>query len=675
MPKSKIKGLTIEIGGDTTDLSKALKEPNQEANELQSKLRAVNQALKLDPENTDILEQKFRLLGQAIDVNERKLQMLKTAQEQFIASGNDIDSAEYIELQRQIALTTKRVNDLRSEKIEMTVDTSGISKADSDLDSLDKSIDDVKDSANDLKESFSNAFSSSVLAETGQSIMDTMSGIVDESKEYIKIMGSLETASSNLNYTNDETEASYTRLYAVLGDNQSAATATSNLQALGMSQADLTQMIDGAIGAWAQYGDSIPIDGLAESINETAKTATVTGQFADVLNWAGMSEDEFNDKLASTSSLSERSNMILQALANQGLVQSAEKWRENNKALVDSNLAQAELEKQTASMAETLLPIFTTINSVLSTVIGMFNSLPGPVQTVITVILGLVSVMTMLSPVVIAVTTAVTALNIPLLPLVGIIAGIIAAITAVILVFQNWGSIVEFFSNLFDSAISSVKSCFESAVSSIDSGIKSVIKFFNDLKTKILISLSNIIDNVVSFASNMYSNAVSAGSNFVNGVMEFIFSLPSQIASVLGNLASSAFNWGKDMINGFINGIKSMIGNVVSAVKNVADTITSWLHFSRPDVGPLREYEKWMPDMMKGLAKGIRDNRHLVTDEMRGLSNSMDMSAQISKTLKYNASTTVVTPVEVDLDGKVIYKNVVRRITQNQSTRTVFQGG
>ena len=104
----------------------------------------------------------------------------------------------------------------------------------------------------------------------------------------------------------------------MIGDDQQSATALANLQALGVSQDQLTQFVDGAIGAWATYGDSIPIDSLAEAINETVQAGTVTGTFADVLNWAGTSEDEFNEKLQATSDPAERANMVLQELANQG---------------------------------------------------------------------------------------------------------------------------------------------------------------------------------------------------------------------------------------------------------------------------------------------------------------------------------------------------------------------
>src|SRR5699024_773480 len=114
----------------------------------------------------------------------------------------------------------------------------------------------------------------------------------------------------------EQTAQTYERLQSVLGDTQTAATATANLQAIGLSQEDLMTVTDAAIGAWARYGDSIPIDSRAESINETIQAGTVTGTFADVLNWAGTNEDDFNAKLEAANSTSERANIVLQELAN-----------------------------------------------------------------------------------------------------------------------------------------------------------------------------------------------------------------------------------------------------------------------------------------------------------------------------------------------------------------------
>mgnify|MGYP000677139777 CR=1 FL=1 len=81
-------------------------------------------------------------------------------------------------------------------------------------------------------------------------------------------MASLEASSGLAGYSAEQTEEIYEKLFGVLGDDQTAATTTANLQALGLEQNELTELVNGTIGAWAKYGDSIPIDGLAESINE-----------------------------------------------------------------------------------------------------------------------------------------------------------------------------------------------------------------------------------------------------------------------------------------------------------------------------------------------------------------------------------------------------------------------
>ena len=84
------------------------------------------------------------------------------------------------------------------------------------------------------------------------------------------------------------------------------------------------------------------------------------------------------------------------------------------------------------------------------------------------------------------------------------------------------------------------------------------------------------------------------------------------IADTIGNVVSTAFDWGRDLIEGIGNGIASAANWLFSGVKSIAQGIASFLHFSRPDKGPLREYEQWMPDMMAGMAKGIRLNSGLL---------------------------------------------------------------
>ena len=240
-----------------------------------------------------------------------------------------------------------------------------------------------------------------------QQLTGAITGLVDETAEYRRIMGTLETSSQAAGYTASQTAAEYQLLYSVLGDNQTAATATANLQAIGLSQKDLITITNQAIGAWATYGDSIPIDSLAESINETIRAGTVTGTFADVLNWGSQegetfgvtmresteankewndavaecetAEDYFNLALQNCQTEAERADLVMQAMAKQGLRESADAWKENNQDIIDTNASQAEFEEAQARLAEKLTPVKTALTD-LGT--AGFNFLADSVETV-----------------------------------------------------------------------------------------------------------------------------------------------------------------------------------------------------------------------------------------------------------------------------------------------------
>ena len=178
-------------------------------------------------------------------------------------------------------------------------------------------------------------------------------------------------------------------------------------------------MTNAAIGAWASYGDSIPIDGLAESINETIKAGTVTGTFADVLNWAALenetfgvslkentkaneewnkavseaetAEDYFNLALQDASTEAERANLVMQMLADQGLTEAGKAWKENNKSLVENNQANAELQEQMAELGEKVMPIVTSVIEKVAELLEWFNGLDEDTQNIILLTIALVA--------------------------------------------------------------------------------------------------------------------------------------------------------------------------------------------------------------------------------------------------------------------------------------------
>ena len=143
----------------------------------------------------------------------------------------------------------------------------------------------------------------------------------------------------------------------------------------------------------------------------------------------------------------------------------------------------------------------------------------------------------------------------------------------------------------------------------VNSILKKVGEFFKNLG-KTIISLK---DSAVETFEKMKTGIGQKVSSIKNAIKEGFQSAVDYITSLPGK----AIQWGKDFVEGIADGIRSAIGRVKDAVKGVADKITSFLHFSRPDEGPLRDYETWMPDFIKGLVNGIDANVYKITDAMR----------------------------------------------------------
>lgn len=137
-----------------------------------------------------------------------------------------------------------------------------------------------------------------------------------------------------------------------------------------------------------------------------------------------------------------------------------------------------------------------------------------------------------------------------------------------------------------------------------------------------------IVDTITAFNwINLGATVIKTLGNgllsMANGLKGFMESTLSGAIDYLKSLPKQALQWGKDMISGFIDGIGGSVGGVINAVKDVGSAIASYLHFSRPDVGPLRNYETWMPDMLTGMAQSIRANLYRITDAMDLVGGSM----------------------------------------------------
>ncbi len=170
-------------------------------------------------------------------------------------------------------------------------------------------------------------------------------------EEYRVAQGKLNTAFDAAGFSADAARKSYRNFYAILGDTDTAAEASQLLAKLAQNERDVGTWTRIAAGVSGTFGDSLPIEGLIEAANETAKVGQVTGTLADALNWAGILEDDFNERLSTCGSEAGRNKLIMATLARtyEG---AAEAFYQNNRQVVDARRNQATLSEITAKLGD-----------------------------------------------------------------------------------------------------------------------------------------------------------------------------------------------------------------------------------------------------------------------------------------------------------------------------------
>lgn len=194
-----------------------------------------------------------------------------------------------------------------------------------------------------------------------------LSSVAESTREYRTEMGKLDTAFTTNKFSAADAKQTYSDLYAVVGDSGQATEAANHLSLLCNSTKDLQSWTEICTGVYGQFGDSLPIEGLTEAANETAKVGAVTGPLADALNWMGVSEDEFNEKLAKCSSEQERQQLITSTLTSLYSDASAQ-YKETNGDVMESNRAHQQL-------SDTMAQIGAVAEPVLNSIIGLGGKL------------------------------------------------------------------------------------------------------------------------------------------------------------------------------------------------------------------------------------------------------------------------------------------------------------
>lgn len=208
--------------------------------------------------------------------------------------------------------------------------------------------------------------------------------------DFQKEQAKLNTAFLAAGSTAEQASRSYSDLYRYLGDSGKATEAAAHLAKITTNQKNLAEWTKITQGIYATFGDSLPIEGLTEAANETIRVGKVTGSMADALNWAGVSEDAFNDALANTNSLEEREALTRDTL-NKLYKDAAEIYEQNNKALLDYNESQARIQVTTGELGKATLPLMTAFNNLGNT---LLTSLKPAFDVIIPVLANFINMIT-----------------------------------------------------------------------------------------------------------------------------------------------------------------------------------------------------------------------------------------------------------------------------------------
>lgn len=281
---------------------------------------------------------------------------------------------------------------------------------------------------------------------------------------------------------------------------------------------------------------------------------------------------------------------------------------------------QESLKELAAAFGEQLLPIITPIVQAITKFVQLMSNLPAPIQKII-VVLGLL--VAAIGPLILIVGTLMSSLGaiITQAPI------IIAAFMGIIPVIKS--TAVAF---LELTAAAAPWLLIAAAVAAIGYAI---YKNWDDISAGAQKMANNVKDAFDSFIQKL-NDVKTNVQNAIPDIIDFFKQLPSKIVAALkegvqkikeefNRMVQTAKESGQHFIDGFVKGIMDRVGKIVEAVKNVADTVKNFLGFTRPDKGPLHEYEQWMPHFMQGMAKGIKNNIGLIKNAVNDVAKSMEL--------------------------------------------------
>ena len=443
------------------------------------------------------------------------------------------------------------------------------------------------------------------------SVGDAVASLValaDETREYREDMAKLETAFTTAGHTTDTASKAYEDFYAILGESDRSVEAVNHLAEFTKNEKEVAKWSTIAAGVTAKFGDSLPIEGLTEAANETAKVGQVTGPLADALNWAGISEDEFNEKLAKCNSEQERATLITDTL-NDKYKAAADEYNKLTGSTQDARRATSDMEATQAKLGSAIEPVTTAwmrlktsaleaLVPVVEKVAGWLTKLqtwmeenPQKAEVVKGVVLGIAAALGVLvvvfgtMSIISTVTKAFQALNLAMLanPITWIVAAIVGLVAAFIYLWNNCEGFRNFWINLW---------------AKIKEGAAAVATWFKVTWVNVLAWFRNAVATIKDFFANAWAKVKAVFNNSIIGAyFKGIWATIKGIFSVVKNVLSGNWSAAWQAIKNIVGVWKNYFATVWNNIKGVFSNVGGWFKEKFNDA----------KDKVLGAFSGIKD--------------------------------------------------------------------
>lgn len=591
MAKSSIKGITIKIGGDTTGLDKALKETNKKSRELESELKAVDKALKLDPNNVTLVKQKQDLLKDSIKETKSKLDVLKEAQSQVTAQykKGEIDAGQYRAFQRELETTKSKLSSLKDEKKNVNAIGTAFKEAKDKVEPVIKKVEKVGSAiggAASKAVKFTATLGKIDTAMIGKAadgfkkytqtigvglaaVTTALAANVEVSREWNSDMTKLKTNAETSGNDFDFIKSKMQDLVAITGESDSSIEALSNLMAVGFSDEQMTPAINALSGAVEKFPDTLKIESLSDSLQETLATGAATGQFSELIGRMGDSVDDFNAGLQNCTSEAERQQYALDWLANSGLSEINDEYQSANKSTLDYERASFELQDALASLGTAFTPVMAGAKGMAADFLT--KSLPA-VQKLSG---GFTKLFDGVSSLLDAYDSGGLDGLTEQIPIV--ISGLFSSASETLA--ENAPTLITAATTVLTSIIQSLA---QSAPSLINSILPSLLNGFFGLINALVSTIPTLVPELVQGAITLFLGLIDGLNDVIKQLMPMLPSLIKQITDTLIENLPAIIEGGFQLLTGLITGLTKCTPDLIDAIIALIPVITDSLTENLP---------------------------------------------------------------------------------------------